>query len=1639
MSPRKTRNAKAKEILEIMKDKGTAVISPEHLATALEIAMDVNGACGDDLDESILSSVREEIAEARKKGAVPRRLLGSTHVSYGDDASEEEEELRQLRAKLKRKREIEETKRQLEAMEKMNGSDIYRSTATGFLSNGRQSQHANNNNMVNDISELLRRALAQPQRPKINYEDVRAHLDPYTGDDEVAIRTWLTNFEDIIKNIMHGSDEDCLLFGRRLLDGTAKLFVQNKMFSTWQNMKCALIDEFDKPVRPSDVYRQLRMRRRQHDEPTHRYVATMEKIARQCPYIAETEIVQAIILGMQDISGQLHVLSSAMTLCDLKQRIPLYEGYRHAAEARRRNDQRMRRTGGEQSSKQNNQRDTKTVEKTKCYRCGEPGHFANMCKLPPSFNCFGCGQAGHHIKNCANKKVAVINESDMKAPASTDSNDFDDEDIEEIQKVSVNFLVSNGKFLQATDTNILIDSGSPANFVRRSFVPNGLLNTNSLHATPYSGIGNKQLFAFGIVKCQINFRNYINTINCYVLPDDLLPTDILVGRTFMKAFGIKLGFIRHAAKLLIEKFKLLFNDFQNSLRIKNKKNDVQQESNVFDLEKIPSNLRRVCTKDVRIYEQRLLGISIACNKSFIDACSNVLKKSECKDGCCFKDTANENIVEYNVGKSDVISDLNTKLEEIKSELENLEQIRTSSRLILHGLNDDCTENVVEKPNYGLNAENMIESTHSMGKYICYISYDEVDGERDCECILCESEYCETGDMNDTVYMLNEMKECDANIGVSFGSQSVDICEKIIRESYLEAEKPTILPQMNKFKIRLNSDIPVSQRPRRLSYHDKQIVDKIVQELIEEGIVRPSDSEYASPIVLVKRKSGEPRLCVDYRQLNRITLKENHPIPLINDCLEFLGGNECFSILDLKNGFHQVEVDIDSIKYTAFVTPSGQFEYLKMPFGVKNGSSVFQRFITSIFRDMIDAKELIIYIDDILIATKTVDENLRILKKVFDRLIQYGLQIKLKKCHLIQSQIDYLGYVADARGIRPNDSHIVAIKNFPKPTNLKKLQACLGTFSYFRRFVAGFSRIAHPLTELLKKDAKFVFSPECEIAFEKLKSELMKAPILAIYQPDRETELHTDASSHGFAGVLMQKQKDNKFHPVGYYSRKTSDAERKYHSFELETLAIMYALERFQTELKGIPFRIVTDCSALQMTLSKKNINDRIARWALELENYDYTVVHRKGVNMGHVDGLSRNINDNVAVITASEIDNNLQATQSRDPKIIELRNKLEQGTVDSFKLFNGLVYREMRNDHMSLYVPSEMENNVIQLIHEKIGHLGINKCYDQIRFHYWFPSMKEKIKKFIENCLRCIMHSEPPRLARTLHMIPKKPVPWDTLHLDFYGPLPNITSKKKFILGITDAFTKYTKLYAVNATSSKEVCMSLSKYFEYYGRPKRIITDRQSSLTSADFKAFMNNNNIELINVATGAPQANGQIERVNRILTPMLGKLSEVRNQSDWSKVLNQVEYALNNSVSSATKSTPSMLLFGIMQRGPIVDKLSEYIDEQVNHSVTNIESLRALADQSIQTMQKKNKEYFDGKYAPARTFGVGDFVVIKNIDTSIGTNKKLIAKYKGPYVIHKVLDNDRYVVTDIENHQVSQIPYSGVLEATRMKHWIR
>jgi len=890
-----------------------------------------------------------------------------------------------------------------------------------------------------------------------------------------------------------------------------------------------------------------------------------------------------------------------------------------------------------------------------------------------------------------------------------------------------------------------------------------------------------------------------------------------------------------------------------------------------------------------------------------------------------------------------------------------------------------------------------------------------------------------------IFNISEMQETakdKININRELEQGEISKFQMIFENYYTKPERPKEPKVRAEAIIKLKEASPIQFGPRRLSYIDKENISKIIDNLQKNKIIRPSNSEYASPIVLTRKKNGEIRMCIDFRALNKIMVRDNYPLPLIEDQLDMLRDKKFFSKLDLKDGFYHVAMAPDSIKYTSFITPLGQFEFTRMPFGLKIGPQRFQRFINEVMSDAVKSGNVVVYMDDILIANDTLEAHFNTLKIIFTILVENKLELRLEKCLFLVTEIEYLGYIVTREGIRPTDSGVAAVRNFPEPKTIKEVHSFVGLASYFRKFIEKFAIIAKPLYLLLRKGVTFNFGEAERSAFQTLKLRLTEAPTLTIYNPKRYTELHCDASAHGFGAILLQQLPNKKMHPVFYFSKRTTEPESKYHSFELETLAIVYALRRFRIYLQGIPFTIVSDCSAVTRTLEKRDINARIARWSLELQSFDFKVTHRRGSQMEHVDALSRSFG--ILVIEDNPFEWNLMVLQSKDAEIKQIAIKLETTEDSQYELRNGLVYKKQGNKLLFL-VPVAMEQHVLFRYHNEMGHVGINKMMENIRTTYWFPNIKEKCERHVRNCLKCISFSPGSGKGEgVLHPIAKGRIPFEMIHVDHVGPMDKQITIKKYILVVVDAFSRFVRLYATKTTSAKEAIVSLTNYFQCYNTPTTLVSDRGSCFTAGEFEEFIRQYNIKHIKVATGSPQANGQAERINRSLVPMIAKLNNSENGKQWYKMLGEVEYCINNTVNKSTGKSPSQLVFGLDQRGPHADQVKEQAGSEVNASIISLVNIREAAIERMQREQQKQKLYYDRRHKAPLKYQIGDLVMVKNFDSTPGTARKLIPKFRGPYEIKKILGNDRYLLIDVPGFQNTQKLYTGTWAASNLRPWL-
>lgn len=866
-------------------------------------------------------------------------------------------------------------------------------------------------------------------------------------------------------------------------------------------------------------------------------------------------------------------------------------------------------------------------------------------------------------------------------------------------------------------------------------------------------------------------------------------------------------------------------------------------------------------------------------------------------------------------------------------------------------------------------------------------------------------------------------------------------------------------------IKLKDDVPVVYNPYRMSFKEKEQLSEIIEDLLQNGIIRESSSPYASPVLLVNKKNGQKRLCIDYRALNRKTLKDKYPLPRIEDRLDSLGGNSFFTSLDLTSGYYQVPVAEECKHLTAFVTPDGLYEYNRMPFGLANAPSVFQRAMNSMLNGA-EPNLALAYMDDLLIPSSTIQEGLDKLDKVFQLLRRAKLTLNPKKCVFFQKNIEYLGYEISEHGIRPGKLKIEAVKSFPVPKNVHEVRQFVGLASYFRRFVRNFSAIARPLTVLTKKDEPWHFGQSQIEAFETLKERLVSRPILALYDPKASLEVHTDASKLGIGAILLQNG-DKGLQPIAYYSRQTSPEEQKFHSYELETLAAVTALNRFRVYLLGTSFKLVTDCNAIKSTMTKRDLIPRVARWWIAMQEFDFTIEYRAGAKMSHVDALSRNpivaddppfrddddrvfsihwdinkidVADERWLQTVQQSDSELQRIVSilKDPEsnnIVEVKN--------NFTIKNNKLYRIVRKDdtvRLLWVVPKSVRWQIVKSNHDDVGHFSYDKTYEKVRRVYWFKNMRRFIKKYCKSCLNCAHNKLPggPKEGM-LHPIPKPDKPFEMLHADHCGPFPQSKKRNSYILAIIDSFTKFIYIKPVKNCKSKTTINVFDEYFALFGVPCKLITDKGTSFTSREFSNFVKEKGIKHIINAVATPRANGQIERYNRSIVDALTAINHERPDDEWDIMIPRVQWGLNNTINKSTGKSPAEVLFGVAPTG-VSDGAMNTVVSEVNRCEDRDE-IRVEVRERVESQQIKQKTNFDKRRKVAHTYKIGDLVrVEREIGSNVpGQSRKLMPKCSGPYRVVNVLENDRYEVEDTPITKKTGKPtYKAIFAVDKIHPWL-
>ena len=743
-------------------------------------------------------------------------------------------------------------------------------------------------------------------------------------------------------------------------------------------------------------------------------------------------------------------------------------------------------------------------------------------------------------------------------------------------------------------------------------------------------------------------------------------------------------------------------------------------------------------------------------------------------------------------------------------------------------------------------------------------------------------------------------------------------------------------------------------------------------LLQLGHVVPSTSPYGAPILFTVKKDGKLCMCIDYRGLNKLSIKNRYPLPRIDEMLDRLNGAQFFSIIDLRSGYHQIRIAPEDTHKTAFRTRYGHYEFLVLPFGLTNAPATFQTLMNNLLKPHLDVFVLV-YIDDILIFSKTLDEHLLHLRTILGILRENKLYAKLEKCEFLKDELEYLGFLISKNGIKTQPKKIEAVKNWPTPTNQTEIRSFLGLAGYYRKFIKNFSTIAAPISSLLQKGTAIIWTDECAQAFQHLKQLLTEAPILAIADPEQPYTVTTDASDIAIGAVLSQNG-----HPLAFYSRKMNPTEQNYPVHEKEELAIIEALREWRRYLEGCKHQvqIITDHQSLQYLSTQPSLSRRQARWSEFLSRFDFKITYQPGSTNKVADALSRQVNSIQITSDLSE-----EISKIIDPTNISKELKLK-------------IFKEFHDSPLA-------------------AHPGFDKTLEIIKRVIEWPGLTVDLKAYIKSCEICQRYKPSNQVpAGLLQPLEIPSYNWESISMDLITQLPLSTHKHNAIIVFVDRFSKMSHFAATTttATAPEIATIFLREVVRLHGLPKSIVSDRDPRFTSNFWKSLNQQLGTQLKFSTAFHPQTDGQTERINRILEQSL-RIYCSYHQKDWDKYLSIAEFAYNNHQSASTKMTPFFANFGFHPTVPAT--LHQSTVAATQDLSAQIEQISQLIKQNIVEAQQHQKKYAD-KHRRDLNFELNQLVLLSTRHITPSNSKQQSQKFQphyiGPFKISEVISPTSY-----------------------------
>lgn len=797
-----------------------------------------------------------------------------------------------------------------------------------------------------------------------------------------------------------------------------------------------------------------------------------------------------------------------------------------------------------------------------------------------------------------------------------------------------------------------------------------------------------------------------------------------------------------------------------------------------------------------------------------------------------------------------------------------------------------------------------------------------------------------------------------------------------------------------------------------------------------GVVEPSNSPWCSNVALSVKPNGTDRMCLDSRKLNGVSKKDSYPLPRIDSILARLGKTRFLSSVDLKDFFLQIRLSEASKEKTAFCVPGrGLFQFKRLPFGLHNSAQAAQRLMDSIFgHSETQGNRIFVYLDDLILISETFEEHVELMELVLNKLETAGLTINFDKCKFCRSELKYLGYIVDGDGLRTDPDKVEKIVNFPKPKSFTEMKRFIGLASWYRRFVRDFASVSAPLHELLKgikKGGRLRWSEEADASFVALKDCLVSAPVLATPDFSKKFSIHCDASKYG-VGVVLTQGEGVEEHPIAFDGRKFRGAELNYSVTEQECLSVVFGIQKFRPFIEGYEFDIITDHHSLIWLLHQPNPAGRLARWVLQMQQFNFKIFHRKGALNVVPDALSR-IYPIVDLITFT--------VTPADKWYIDMKEKVLSSPYRfrNWKIDNGLLFIKLDRkeddllpDTWKLIVPESARDEVLQECHDEpiSGHVGITKTKHKVLQRYFWPGVSKCVTNYVKKCDICKQCKSKNSLKHGkmgTYKIAQRP--WQMVSLDLMGPFPRSKLQNTSLLVICDWFTKYPILIPLRKATAKKVLEVVERQvFQVFNVPEIVISDNGTQFTADEFKKFILKYGIEKLWFNAFYHPQNNPTERVNKSIGNML-RAYIGDNHRDWDKHLGEIAVALRTSVHEATGYTPFFLNFG-----------REYCFHPSDHNLyddTSVGPVEAVEKRSlfltrfkevfddvslrIRRCYDKNKRYYDRK-REGISFNVGDRVFKRTFYKS-DKSKQFMAKLAFKFVPCRVKAKVSDVMYELED----------------------